>query len=411
VTVAAEATSSTRFTGYQVRLLVFLGIASFFEGYDFLALAQILPNLRADLGISPAGGGMLVAFINVGTWLAFLLVERADRWGRRKVLTLTIVGYTAFTFLSGLAPNVWAFAAFQLCARTFLIGEWAIATVYAVEEYPANRRGMVIGLLGGFSSLGAIVNAGVAPYLLDTTYGWRSVYFVGVIPLVLLAFARRNLKETRRFAEQGVQQKGKFTAILSSPYRNRVLSLGLIWATSYVCMQTSVTFWKEFAMAERGMSDGQVGTAISIAAVASMPLVFASGKLIDVLGRRSGAVVILLAAAIGTFTAYTFSNPVLLTLALIVGIFGNSALLPLLNAFSTELFPTRMRADGFAWSNQILGRTAYVLAPLAVGWIAQETSWSSAVRATAVFPIVSLVLILALLPETGSKELEDLAGP
>src|SRR3954462_12043708 len=105
-----------RLSSYQRRLFVFLGVASFFEGYDFFALTQILPNLRADLHVGIAGGGLLVGFINVGTILAFVLARKADRWGRKPVLTATIAGYTLFTFLSGLSPNVYVFAVLQMVA-------------------------------------------------------------------------------------------------------------------------------------------------------------------------------------------------------------------------------------------------------------------------------------------------------
>ena len=89
--------------------------------------------------------------------------------------------------------------------------------VYASEEYPSDRRGTVIGVLQAFSSLGAIFCAGVTPFLLSTAYGWRTVYLVGVLPLVILAFARRNLKETQRFIDMkasGKQSSGDFFAIL-----------------------------------------------------------------------------------------------------------------------------------------------------------------------------------------------------
>jgi MFS transporter, putative metabolite:H+ symporter len=118
------------------------------------------------------------------------------------VLTITIVGYTVFTVLSGLFPNVYAFAAAQCLARIFLIAEWVISSVVAAEEFPADRRGMAIGVIGTFAALGTIVCAGVGPSLLATAYGWRSIFFVGVVPLVLLGFCRRNLQETRRFTEQ-----------------------------------------------------------------------------------------------------------------------------------------------------------------------------------------------------------------
>ena len=186
-------------SSYQRRLLAFLSVASFFEGYDFFALTQILPNLRADLHVGIAGGGLLVGFINVGTILAFILARKADRWGRKPVLTATIAGYTVFTFLSGLSPNVYVFAVLQMVARIFLIAEWATSMVIAAEEFPAKGRGTVLGVVSAAAGFGAIVCAGVVPLLLTTAYGWRSVYFVSIVPLVLLAIARRGLQGDQPF--------------------------------------------------------------------------------------------------------------------------------------------------------------------------------------------------------------------
>jgi putative MFS transporter len=84
-------------------LLVFLSVATFFEGYDVMALSQILPNLRADLGLSKATGGLLIASANAGAIAAWWLVRRADWWGRRRALGVTIAGYTLFTFATAFA--------------------------------------------------------------------------------------------------------------------------------------------------------------------------------------------------------------------------------------------------------------------------------------------------------------------
>jgi MFS transporter, putative metabolite:H+ symporter len=395
---------------YQKKLFVFLSVATFFEGYDFLALSQILPNLRGEMGLSKGEAGIMVAVINVGTILAYGLVRKADRWGRRRVLMVTIVGYTLFTGLSGLAPDVYSFTALQLLARLFLIAEWATAMVFAAEEYPAERRGMVMGVIQGFSSLGSVVCAATVPLLLTLPWGWRSVYFAGVIPLLLLAFARRGIQETERFERARAERSAaapSFWAILAGPYRTRILQLALIWALTYMCTQNAITWWKEFAVAERGLTDGQVGLSITIAAVGSMPLVFLAGKLLDVVGRRRGAVLIYVATAVGVAGSYTLEGHVALTVGLVGGIFGASAVLPVLNAYTAELFPTEHRGDAYAWANNLLGRTGYVLAPLLVGFAAADYGWGPSVAATAVFPLIALALILRWLPETRGKELEE----
>ncbi len=401
--------ASNRLTPYQKRLFVFLSVATFFEGYDFLALAQILPNLRDDFGLSKMSAGFLFAFVNFGTVVAYLLVRRADRWGRRKIMTITIAGYTISTFLTGLSPNVYWFAFFQFMGRIFLIGEWVVSTVYAAEEFPARKRGMVIGVLQAFSSLGSVLCAGLTPLLLQTTFGWRSVYFVGIVPLCLLAVARRSLKETRRFQEQvGVQSKPRPMAwVFKTPYRKRVLQMGAIWFMTYACSNTAVSFWKEFAVNERGLTDSDVGVTLTIASLAAMPLVFFAGKLLDVIGRRPGALVIFSSTAAGVFFAYYAHSQWALTFWLAVAIFGVSAVLPVLNAYTTELFPTDLRGDAFAWSNNLLGRAGYVFSPLIIGAAAEIWSWGAAIRPTAFFPLVALVLIYWLLPETMNKELEE----
>ncbi|WP_438018817.1 MFS transporter [Sorangium sp. So ce315] len=412
MTTAAPRTK-TPFTPYQRRLFWFLSVASFFEGYDYLALTQILPNFGAEMGLAARHEGLLVGFINAGTMIAYLLVRKADEWGRRRVLTITIAGYTVFSVLTGFAPNVYVFAVCQLLARIFLLGEWAVSMVYAAEEYPSDRRGMVIGVIQAFSSLGSIVCAGVVPLLLTTPYGWRSVYFVGGIPLVLMAIARRGLRETARFEQAAAERQGEgpqpLLRIWRSPYRGRMLQLALIWGLTYVCTQNAVTFWKTFALRERGFTDAEVGASITFAAVVSMPLIFASGKLLDVVGRRRGAVIIYVLAAGGVLGAYSLGTRAGLTAALVFAIFGASGVLPVLNAYMSELFPTHLRSDALAWSNNLLGRIGYLLSPIAVGLAAEGVGWGPAVSATAIFPLFALALILWLLPETRGKELEETA--
>ena len=123
--------------------------------YDFFALTQVLPHLRAEWALDKKEVSFMLGFINIGTVLAYLLVRRADRWGRRRVLAITIVGYTLMTGLSGLSPNVYVFAACQMLARIFLIGEWATSMVIAAEEFPAERRGMVLGVISASAGLGS----------------------------------------------------------------------------------------------------------------------------------------------------------------------------------------------------------------------------------------------------------------
>jgi putative MFS transporter len=395
---------------YQKRLIVFLSVATFFEGYDFFALAQLLPTLRAEFGLSKTGAGLLLTVVNFGTVLAAGLVRLADRWGRRRVLTLTILGYTACSLLTAATSSAWSFGLAQLAARVFLLGEWAVANVMAAEEFPADRRGTVIGVIQASASLGAIVCAGLVPLLVRAPLGWRTVYVAGALPLVLTAFARRNLQETRRFREQSeAPPRTSPLALLRGPWGRRVWQLGLLWSLTYLCTQNAITFWKEFAVEERHWSDAQVGVSLTIAAVVALPLLFVTGRLIDGLGRRRSSVLLFSLASVGVVAAYLLHGRVALTVALAVGFYGTSAILSVLNAYNAELFPTHLRGDAFAVANHAIGRISYVASPLLVGWLAEGLGWGVSVAATAVGPLMALGLILAVMPETSGRELEDTA--
>ncbi|MDQ3032057.1 MAG: MFS transporter [Myxococcota bacterium] len=396
-------------SAYQRKLFLFLGVATFFEGFDQMALAQILPTLRHEMELGEWETGLLIAFTNIGTVVAYLLVRQADRIGRKPVLSLTIAGYTLFSFASGLVSSAMLFAILQFAARVFLIGEWAVSMIYAAEEFPASRRGHMIGVISAWSALGAVVCAGVVPILIRSPLGWRTVYFVGTIPLLLLAVARRTLRETARFEALPPAERAppSLFRILRTPYLPRVLQLALIWGLTYLCTNTAVTFFKQHAVEDLHMPDTRVGLLIAVAAIVAMPLVFMAGRLLDVIGRRRGSIIIFVLTSLGAFGSYLLEGEALLFVPVVLAIFGASAVLPALNAFTTELFPTELRSDAFAWSNNLLGRIGYVLAPVAVGLAAEDVGWGPAVAATGVAPLIALALILKWLPETQGRELEE----
>ncbi len=400
------------FTGYQWRLFAFLSVATFFEGFDMFALTQILPSLQQEWSLTKFEVGLLAGATNVGTVLAYLLVRRADRWGRRRVMSVTIAGYTIMSLLTAAAQGPVSFAILQCFARLFLIGEWATAMVYAAEEFPASRRGTVVGIIQAVASLGAIVCAAIVPTLLKTSLKWRTIYIVGALPLVIVAFARRTLKESARFEQaktDGKATERDFFGIFRSAHRGRVLKLGLIWALTYVCTQNTVTFFKTFAIEERHWTDKQVGSAVTIAAVGSLPMLFLVGRMLDRLGRRKGALVVYGSLIGGCLGAFGLQNRSGVIVALVFAVFAQSAVLALLNAYTGELFPTELRGDAFAWSNNLLGRIGYVVSPVALGKLAESVGWGRAVESTTIFAFAAVVLLWLWLPETKGRELEDTA--
>ena len=144
----------------------------------------------------------------------------------------------------------------------------------------------------------------------------------------------------------------------------------------------------------------------AIAALASLPPLFFVGRLLDSWGRRPAATVILLGMAVSVVAAYQLHALPMLTLALAVFVFCVSAAFTVLNSFTVELFPTDCRAEAYAWANNLLGRSGYVLGPAVVGAAAGTYGWGDTISLTALCPLAALALILWLLPETKWQQLK-----
>ena len=403
-------TKKPQYTSYQIRLIIFLSVATFFEGYDFIALIQVLPQLTKEMAMDEGSTGLMIGIINIGTILSFLIIYLADKIGRRPVLTITIIGYTLASLITGFAGSLWAFVIVQVFARIFLLGEVAVSLIYAAEEFPAERRGRVIGLLQVSATFGVIFCAGITPTLLATELGWRAVYFVGALPLILVAFARRNLKETKRFEEsksETISQRfGIFLDLIRGPYRQRIILMASIWALTYLCVQVVIVFWNLYATQSLGLSLETVSRCVMIAALGSIPLIFGVGRLIE-LGRRRAAIVVYTLLIMGAIGCYNLENITLVTISLTISIFAITGVVPILNAYTVELFPTAMRANAFALCNSLLGRLGYVASPPLVGWLAITYGYGAAVTATVIFPMIALFLIITRLPETAGMSLEQ----
>ncbi len=400
----------SQLSSYHRRLFAFLSIASFFEGFDYYALAQLLPEIRAAFGLSISQGTAMASVINIGMVLSFFLVRQGDRVGRRRLLSWTITGYMVCTALSAVTAHVAQFALCQMLARLFQSAEVATVMVFAAEEFPAERRGFVLGVIQGVSSLGAIVCAGITPLLIGTALGWRMVYLVGGLPLILVAYLRRNLRDSQRFTGEAVQTKLPLLRVFRSRYRGRVLLMSAIWALVMFCTQSALLFWKDFAVTNRHFSAAQVATCMTIAAVGSLPLVFSVGKLLDVIGRRASTVIVFGLTLLGVGLSYTDLHPSVLTVGVLLGIAGTTCVLSVVQTLTTELFPTDIRAESFGIANSLLGRSAGVISPLLVGMLSTRLGYGLAVQATGIGPLLAMLLILLFVPETRGKELEDTAA-
>src|SRR5579859_7738492 len=184
------------------------------DGMDsFIYALVLLPSLRELLprsGIAATKGnigyygGLLFALFLLGWGLAFLWGPLADKFGRVRVLMLSIAWYSVFTFLSALATNVWELAILRFLAGIGIGGEWAMGGTFVAEEWPENRRRAGAGYMHTGYYVGIFI-AAIANYVIGSRFGhngWRVMFAVGGLPAVLLAAVRHGVTEPARWQEK-----------------------------------------------------------------------------------------------------------------------------------------------------------------------------------------------------------------
>lgn len=415
--VPAQAEETGAFTRYHKFLLFLLSAATFFEGYDFMVINLILPDLGRETGATAQTLGYMVSMINIGTIAAFFVIRLADKYGRRPLILITILLYTFFTALTAFSRGLTDFVIYQFLARIFLVTEWGLAAVILAEELPAGKRAFGIGIVQCAAAFGAVLAAGIYPAVSSLSFGWRGLYLVGLIPLILMAWLRRDLKETGRWQkarEEGAISSGsgkEFFAVFRKEYRGRTISLMALWALSWSALTAVQVFWAYHAINEVGWTQAQVGKSMTISYTIGLSGYLVCGKLMDMIGRKPTSILFFLGGGAATLWAFLSTGDMSMYIGVTFCVFFITAFLPICSTYTTELYPTHMRASAAAWTNNTVGRVGGVIAPGLVGQLALVLGGTgNGVAALAIGPIIAAGLILVFFPETRHRELEDIAA-
>jgi MFS family permease len=227
------------------------GMDSFIYALVFVpALREVLPGSGIPHTVANVGyyGGLLFALFLVGWGLAFIWGPFADRFGRVRILMLTILCYSLFTFLSALATRVWHLALFRLLAGVGIGGEWSMGGTFVAEEWPEERRKMGAALMHTGYYFGMFL-AALANYLIGSRRGWRVMFALGGAPALLVGFIRYGVHEPARWLgrvrqpHQTRSMRRAFLMLLSPEYRRRTaLNSAYLWFRSSAFGQAPCTY-------------------------------------------------------------------------------------------------------------------------------------------------------------------------
>lgn len=395
--------------GFTVRhrtLLLIVGFTTLFEGYDRFIASLALPYIGKDLGADEGALGYALAVIRLGALVAILFGRMADWYGRRRLLIISVVCYTLATAATGFSSGLLDFALFQLVATIFLTTELALSQVIIAEEFPPRMRGFGQGMLGAFGACGSGLAAMLFPILQRTEFGWRGMYLIGVLPLLVVALLQRHLPETTRWQRARSDAVARGRDLLTPRWRTPFIVLTLLSAVASAAAAPAFSFASYRATTAMDWNPGQVSGMILGGGSVGFIGYFLLGRLSDGIGRRwIGAVgVVGGAAAIAIF--YQTHN---LMLAFALLTFSESGVLIAINSLGTELFPTDLRATAKAW----LTNAATIGALIGLGAVGALSNVEGG-HASIITILAGLLLLHApfffLMRETRHAELEEITS-
>ncbi len=415
--MASEVQQSNKLTltPRQKKLCLIIIIGSFFEGFDDALINIALPYIQADFGVTTQQVSFSLSLIGLGTMFAFFLVRLADKFGRRPLLLTSIVCYTLCSFITAFSQNLTFLVFWQFVARIFLIGCWSLSYIIVAEEFEANQRGKASSILQAIAVSGALMLSLLLPVFTALNIGWRGMYIVGALPLIPVVIFQKWLPETQMFldakakreagiAEEKPEEKQDFFEVWKPKYRRNMLIMSISWVLLYFGVKGSLNFYSLHMVNDLGWTPGMITIGMASMTIVGMVIIVLNGKLIDKIGRKKGAVVILTVGAISAAAVFLAKNfIVILIVGCIAGGFTNSFLM-VASTITNELFPTEVRANAMAWSNNIVGRLGQVLVPSVVGLLSIYLGLAYSVAIVVMMPIIAAMLIWFLLPETKSEE-------
>jgi MFS family permease len=392
------------------RAVVAAGLGWMLDSFDVTLFALVLPAVRADLGLSTAAGGALgsVALLAAAAggvcfgWFS-------DRFGRTRALMLSVVLYSVFTAACGFATTFAQFVVFRIFLGLGMGGEWASGATLVSETWSAEHRGKALALMQSAWAIGYALGAAVN-YVVQPAFGWRAVFFVGILPAFLTLWVRRNVEEPEiwRRAQRGGTGRPSLRRLFDRDLAGLTIALTLMNACTLFGWW-SFNLWLPSYLQEPAARGG-VGlrmlssSAMIVVMQVGMWLGYITfGIVSDQIGRKPTYVGYLLAAAVLLFVYVSVRVPlVLLALGPFVAFFATGYFSGF-GAVTAEIFPTRIRsiAQGFTYN---IGRIVSAAAPFTVGALAQTHGFGAALSISSLAFLLAAVLWIWI-PETRGRQL------
>lgn len=387
------------------------------DAFDVMLFSLTLASVIKDLGLTKAQAGALGSITLLGGAVGGLVFGHvADRFGRTRALMASVLIYSIFTAACGLSQTLWQFAIFRALLGLGMGGEWASGAALVSETWSTKYRGRALGFMQSSWAIGFAAAAMVVGFVLPR-YGWRAVFFVGVLPAFFTLWVRRNVEEpdvwkAQQAARGASAVPGVRRARFTDMFRGEMLGTTAIVTFMNACALFGWWGLNGWIPAYLSLPSAQGGVGLSTATMSwfivamqvGMWLGYVTfGYISDVVGRKRVYISYLLMASVLLPLYGSMSVPlVLLLLGPFVAFFG-TGFFSGFGAVTAEIYPTAIRASaqGFTYN---IGRIASAAAPFTVGKLATTHGFSVAFTITGAAYLLGAIA-WKWIPETRGREL------
>jgi MFS family permease len=354
----------------------------------------------------------------VSRWIGligtFVFPVLADFYGRRPILIIAILGYSLFTGLTGFAQGPLQLLIFTSITRIAISGESPVGVLMVSETAPTKWRATALGGVIGAYPIGYML-CSLTALVAVPLWGWRSLYWLGILPALLVLWVRIGIKESPRFTHVSavmVREGLKKRLDIWSPARNYRREM-TIAVSVYFCYFFTWLGWSawmpQFLANEKHLGFQATTSYLSIWMAVAIFGYYVCGSLCDLLGRRYVIPAFVLPAALLLVVIGRLDDPLslfwvgLVANFLITGSYGTGL------GYNAELFPTQIRGTAVG-AALTFSFAAAAVSPAIMGRIATDYSIATGLPLLAFVFLLLVPLFFFVAPEMTRKELTDFVG-
>ena len=399
---------SEKATPYQKKTLFASTVGYALDGMDMMILGVCFSLISVSFNLSKTDLGTLTSVTLLGAVLGGILFGvLADKYGRVRVFSWTILIFSLFTGLCAISPNYESFLIFRFLSGLGLGGEFGIGMTLVSESWPKHKRSRATSIVALGFQVGIILSTLTVNFV-GQAYGWRWAFAVGVLPALFVAWTRKGLEEPEIWQNLKDQNKNEIAVgkLFKTP-KTTATTIGLtiacavqnfgfyglmVWMPSMIASELKLPF-----------KDTLYWTISTTIGMSLGILIF--GWLCDKFGRRPSYIIFLLISAISIWFYFQQTDMIILIIfGSAIGFFVNG-MMGGYGALLAEHYPTdaRSSAENIIFN---VGRGIAGISQVLIAYFATVYSISYALALLSATYLLSAAAFVFLIPETKGKALE-----